>query len=51
MTASKSGVAMSQFCEFVNNDVKKNSVEFHDFDKASIDLMSSTFKIRALQNN
>ena len=27
--------AMSQFCDFVNNDVNKNSVEFHNLDKAT----------------
>ena len=26
---------MSQFCDFVNNDVRKNSVGFHNFDKVS----------------
>ena len=35
MAASKCDSAMSQFCEFVNNDVKKNSVEFHNCDKAT----------------
>lgn len=35
MTASKFDCAMSRFCDFVNNDVKKSSVEFHNFGKAT----------------
>ena len=35
MAASKFDCAMSRFCDFVNNDVKKSSVEFHNFGKAT----------------
>ena len=50
MTASKSDNAISQFCDFINNYVKKNSGEFHNFDKATDRLdvfyfQSSCFKI------
>ena len=50
MTASKCDSAMSQFCDFVNNDVKKYSVEFQNFVKATDRLdvfyfQNSCFKI------
>ena len=51
MTDSKCESAISKFCDFVSNDVKKNSIEFHDFDEASYRLdvfyiQSSCFKIQ-----
>ena len=50
MTDSKCESAISKFCDFVSNDVKKNSIEFHDFDKASYRLVSSTFKVHVLRS-
>ena len=41
---------MSQFFNFVINDVKKSSVEFNNLADLLIDLMSSTFKIRVFRS-
>ena len=44
MTASKFDCAMSWFCGFVHNDVKKSSAEFHNFGKAT-DRLDVCFEI------
>ena len=51
MIATKFDSAMFQFCDFLNNEVKKNSDEFHNFNKATdrLDVFyfrNSCFKIK-----
>lgn len=45
MTASECDCSMSKICEIVNNGVKKNYLQFNQFDKVTVDLMSFTFKV------